>query len=61
VSYNGFLAVSDNTSVLLEFIKKNSLLSSKEIHDGAEMGVGYATVKRMLQQLVSGRIVNMVV
>ncbi len=58
MSYNGFMAVSDNTSVLLEFIKKNPLLSSKEIHDGAEMGVGYATVKRMLQQLVSEQLIQ---
>jgi Fic family protein len=58
MSYNSIMAVSENTSVLIEFIKNNPFLSSKEIHEGTEMGVGYATVKRMLQQLVSEQLIQ---
>ncbi len=52
-----FMAAPDNTSVLIEFIKNNPLLSSKEIHDRAEINVGYATIKRMLQQLLADQLI----
>ena len=39
---------------ILEFVKNNPTLSSKEIHDSIALSMGYATVKRILKNLVSG-------
>ena len=48
---------SDTSKQILEFIKANPLLSSKEIHDGLKSEVGYATVKRILTKLISENLV----
>ena len=38
---------------LLDYIHANPSSSSKAIHDGADLDVGYATIKRLLSQLVA--------
>ena len=43
---------------ILELVKENPLLSSKEIHDRLELEIGYATVKRMLTQLISENLIS---
>jgi Fic family protein len=43
---------------LLEFIRANPNLSSKEIHEGHHKEFAYATVKRMLQSLVDDNLVQ---
>jgi Fic family protein len=48
----------DKTTEILEFIKRNPLLSSKEIHAGLTSVMGYATVKRILFQLISKNLVH---
>jgi len=47
----------DKSSLLLEFIKSNPFLSSKEIHTGLHIEIGYATVKRSLQRLISENLI----
>ncbi len=42
---------------ILEFVKENPSLSSKEIHDGLKSDVGYATVKRILTKLISDNLI----
>jgi hypothetical protein len=48
----------DKSSLLLEYIKLNPLCSSKEIHNGLEVVLGYATVKRMLQKLLFENLIK---
>jgi len=43
--------LSENSAKLAEYIHTNPSLSSKELHEKAGLGVGYATVKRLLVQL----------
>lgn len=43
---------------ILEFIKKNSLVSSKQIYDEVQLNVGYATVKRILTKLLSENLIT---
>jgi len=38
--------------LILEFVEKNPLLSSKEIHDGVASLMALATVKRVLKGLI---------
>jgi Fic family protein len=49
--------MSDNKSKVLEFVKENPSLSSKEIHEGLESKVGYATVKRILTKLIFDKLI----
>ncbi len=42
---------------ILEFVKENPSLSSKEIHDGKDWGISYATLKRYLTQLISDNLI----
>ena len=42
---------------ILEFIKENTLFSSKEIYDGIASEIGYSTVKRILSQLISENLI----
>ena len=42
---------------ILEFVRGNPSLSSKEIHDGRDWGVSYATFKRYLTQLISENLI----
>lgn len=45
-------------SLILEFIESSPLCSSKEIHDGLGEKIGYATVKRILQKLISENLIT---
>ena len=47
----------DKSSLILEFIKSNPFLSSKEIHVGLKVELGYATVKRTLQKLITENLI----
>ena len=49
--------IDDKKKKILEFVKENPSLSSKEIHDGLELAVGYATVKRILTKLISDNLI----
>ena len=49
--------VDDKKKIILEFIKESPSLSSKEIHDGLEFEIGYATVKRILTKLISDNLI----
>lgn len=40
-----------NQNQIIEYIAKNPLKSSKEIHDGIGIDIGYATVKRILNKI----------
>jgi len=42
---------------ILEFIKENPLVSSKQIYDEVQLKVGYATVKRILTKLLSENLI----
>ena len=50
--------LNNKRNVILEFVKANPLLSSKEIHTGLKIEVGYATVKRILQDLISETLIS---
>jgi Fic family protein len=43
---------------ILEFIKENPLISSKQIYDEVQLNVGYATVKRILTKLLSENLIT---
>ena len=45
--------LSENAAKLAEYIHANPSLSSKGLHEKADLGVGYATVKRLLVQLAT--------
>ena len=40
-----------NLNLIIEYITKNPLKSSKEIHEGIGIDIGYATVKRILNKI----------
>ena len=48
----------DTSSLILEIIKVNPLLSSKEIHTKLDAEIGYATLKRILQKLISENFIQ---
>ncbi|MBC8215603.1 MAG: Fic family protein [Candidatus Marinimicrobia bacterium] len=52
--------VSDKKNRILDFVKENPLLSSKEIHSGLNIDVGYSTVKRILTKLISDKLISSV-
>lgn len=45
---------------ILVFLKANPLVSSKEIYNGLEIEIGYATVKRNLSKLVDENLISTV-
>jgi len=49
-------AINKN-ELVLKFIKENPDKSSKEIHEGLTIDSGYATVKRVLQSLISENLI----
>ena len=49
--------LDEKSNVILEFVKENPLLSSKEIHAGLSIKIGYATIKRNLQTLVAENLI----
>jgi Fic family protein len=48
----------DKSTLILDFIEKNPLCSSKEIHDRLVEEFGYATVKRIIQKLISQNLIT---
>lgn len=46
------------SNIILEFIKENPSLSSKEIHEDVSLEMGYATVKRLLTKLVAENLIS---
>ena len=52
------MVLSGNAAKLAEYIHANPSLSSKALFVGAGLSVGYATVKRLLTQLVSEGLVQ---
>ena len=49
--------LDDKKKKILEFVKKNTLCSSKEVYDGIASEIGYSTVKRILSQLISENLI----
>lgn len=47
----------DVAAIIIEFIGANTLLSSKDIHEGLSVKTGYATVKRTLQKLIVDKMI----
>lgn len=47
-----------NEDQILEYISKNPSSSSKEIHEGIELNIGYATVKRILKRLHENKFIE---
>jgi len=47
-----------NTDTIIQFIKQNPACSSKEILEGLQLDISIATLKRLLQVLVSNGFVN---
>ncbi|MFZ4402290.1 MAG: Fic family protein [Bacteroidales bacterium] len=43
---------------IIELIKKNQELSSKDIHEGVSTSISYATVKRILSKLISENLLH---
>jgi Fic family protein len=43
---------------ILEYIKENPSVSSKQIYDDVQLNVGYATVKRILTKLLSENLIT---
>ena len=49
--------LDDKKKKILEFVKENTLFSSKEIYNGIASEIGYSTVKRILSQLISENLI----
>jgi Fic family protein len=49
---------TDNTDSILAYINANPMHSSKEIHDGLNGVIAYATVKRLLNKLYSNDLIS---
>jgi Fic family protein len=43
---------------IIDFLAENPLSSSKEIHEGAQLDIGYATVKRILKKLFESNYIE---
>ena len=50
-------SLDSRRDLILSFIKDNPSCSSKEIHEGVNEKLGYATVKRILQNLLSENLI----
>jgi len=50
--------LNENSQEILEFIKKNPSLSSKDIHTELQLDIGYATVKRILTKLIADNLIT---
>ncbi len=46
--------------IVLNYLKEHKLCSSKEIYDGLKNQIAYATIKRILQKLISENLVSTV-
>ena len=52
-----YKVLDDKSQEVLFFVRENPSFSSREIHQGLESKVGYATVKRILTRLVSDDLI----
>lgn len=50
--------MEQNDLSILEYISKNPITSSKAIHEGSGLNIGYATAKRILKRLVNNGYVE---
>ncbi len=50
-------SINDRRNLVLSFIKRNPSCSSKEIHESINEELGYATVKRILQNLLEANLI----
>jgi Fic family protein len=50
--------VKDQNQAILRYLSVNPGVSSKEIHEGIDIQIGYATVKRALQGLVTKNLIR---
>ena len=50
--------IDDKTKKILDYIRQNPLVSSKEIYEQALSDIGYATVKRLISNLVINNILE---
>jgi len=50
--------MKDLETIILEFLEKNPLCSSKEVYDGIQSTKGYATIKRSLSNLTEKNYVS---
>jgi len=48
----------DKTKKILDYIRRNPLVSSKEIHERAFSDMGYATVKRLISNLITNKLLE---
>ncbi len=49
--------INSKEQEILKLLKNNLLLSSKEIHDGLNFDISYATVKRILTKLITENLI----
>ena len=49
--------LSDKDEVVVEYIKLNPSLSSKEIHTGLAESISYSTIKRIILKLITANLV----
>lgn len=56
--FNMAHSISDTNNAILQFLNVNAGSSSKQIHEGLGKIAGYATVKRLLQKLISENLVQ---
>ena len=45
---------------IIEYIRRHPLSPSKEIHEGADIDIGYATLKRVLKKLNSSQYIDII-
>lgn len=50
--------MSRTDQLIIDFLARKPLSSSKEIHEGAQLDIGYATVKRILQSLMDNHYIQ---
>jgi Fic family protein len=49
--------IEKNRNIVLEFLKENPLSSSKEVFDGISSGTSYASLKRIISQLLTENLI----
>lgn len=52
--------MKNTRQIILEYLIQHPLRSSKEIHDGIALNIGYATTKRLLKSLVESELIEIV-
>jgi Fic family protein len=52
--------MNNTDQIILDYLVGNPLSSSKEIHEGAQLTIGYATTKRALQGLIEKNYIQVI-